>query len=1094
MTTNRHWAKTSRSQRIQETSARVIMTVSLAAIATASACVGGDDAQTDELSSAQGTTGSGALAETNEARAVVAGARAILDKKRPIGLLSAAVTEMQSHAYPEATTFPDLSMAFGQTSRGIEALIPGLSESFMTRKWNAEVRLPASASDSFFIRDVESGIAVEAVLDGCLERAAEAADGHVVYRGAMGAGIDVIHRAGTFGIEDFVLFDRRPAREELEYRLDVSRVPGLRFVGNTLELLDIGGNPRLRIAPPYVVDSDGLRREATLELETCIADTSPAPPWNRPLTAKGSDTCRVRVKWDGTNLEYPLVVDPAWTTTGIMATPRGKHVIVALNNTAILVSGGMGPSGSLSSAEISDGMTWAATAPMNYARHSHAGTLLVAPGATYNGYVFVVGGALNGTELLTGEMYNPQTYTWSPTSSMQKSRLGHAVTWLASPTKKVLVTGGTTGGMTLRDAWLYDPEPAINSWTQVNDMSSARYAHSATVLPSSNKVIVVGGVGSGQSVDMYDPSTQQWKATAPLHHARSSHSAVIYQNALWVVGGNGANNMPEKTAEKFVPAMQPFPDNWNPVEGILSDSHADGFAGVVSNRLIVGGGTGPLATTEAYDEQQKTFVPAGQLVEARAYAGGAVLASGTLMVAGGIGAAMTPLATVEKFTPQAVGSPCTYDAECIAPAKCLGGGCFYANGATCTTGSDCGSNFCVDGRCCDTACEGECVACSNMKKGQGEDGICGPVKKGLNLDNECKAAGTQGTLCYVTGYCDGTGSCDRKLGVTCTVQKCLNATTQLNAGLCDGLGACIAQGTSPCGSYVCKDSACLAECTDLSDCAPGYVCLDKHCKEPLHDGKACVSDNDCASSFCVQGVCCNETCNGGCKSCKAQDTMESDGICSNVIAGKDPKDACSDGTEGELCRPDGYCDGNGQCHKHAQEGTTCGSTQCMNNTWKGGTCDAQGNCLQTESPCGLYKCVTTACPTSCGADAECIAGYVCIHNQCVDNTWSCMPDGHTARDLVGTFKNCKNYACNEEFINQVDDCPNSCGVKEDCVPGLECIDNACVAPADTPQSLDPTESGSCTVSTSTRGRTTIEAVLLNLALCFAFARRRRHST
>jgi hypothetical protein len=37
--------------------------------------------------------------------------------------------------------------------------------------------------------------------------------------------------------------------------VEVSRVAGLRLVSNVLEFLDEGGAPRLRIAPPFVVDA-----------------------------------------------------------------------------------------------------------------------------------------------------------------------------------------------------------------------------------------------------------------------------------------------------------------------------------------------------------------------------------------------------------------------------------------------------------------------------------------------------------------------------------------------------------------------------------------------------------------------------------------------------------------------------------------------------------------------------------------------------------------------------------------------------------------------------------------------------------------------
>ena len=50
-------------------------------------------------------------------------------------------------------------------------------------------------------------------------------------------------------------------------------------------------------------------------------------------------------------------------------------------------------------------------------------------------------------------------------------------------------------------------------------------------------------------------------------------------------------------------------------------------------------------------------------------------------------------------------------------------GCLGDLGATCDAGPVCASGICVDGRCCDTACDGICEAC-------GADGACGPAPDG----------------------------------------------------------------------------------------------------------------------------------------------------------------------------------------------------------------------------------------------------------------------------------------------------------------------------------------------------------------------------
>ena len=39
------------------------------------------------------------------------------------------------------------------------------------------------------------------------------------------------------------------------------------------------------------------------------------------------------------------------------------------------------------------------------------------------------------------------------------------------------------------------------------------------------------------SVDVYDPTTEEWSAGAALATARHGHSCVVMDGKLWVVGG-----------------------------------------------------------------------------------------------------------------------------------------------------------------------------------------------------------------------------------------------------------------------------------------------------------------------------------------------------------------------------------------------------------------------------------------------------------------------------------------------------------------------------------------------------------------------------
>jgi MYXO-CTERM domain-containing protein len=221
-----------------------------------------------------------------------------------------------------------------------------------------------------------------------------------------------------------------------------------------------------------------------------------------------------------------------------------------------------------------------------------------------------------------------------------------------------------------------------------------------------------------------------------------------------------------------------------------------------------------------------------------------------------------------------------------------------------------------------------------------------------------------GQSCQANADCH-TGNCVD--GFCCLTSSC---------GFCESCGLPGSEG----------ECAKIFNAPDPDTCAEPFSCDSAGaCKVAI--GQNCVGPANCASGFCVDGVCCDSKCDGTCQACRAD--LKADGPsgnCGNAKEGLDPHEDCPT-DEPSTCLKDGTCDGAGACRRYLS-GTACGETTCKtepngSKSQFGFACDGQGTCDPgVTTGCGLFECNLGVCQNPCEADLDCIEGAFCNQGVC----------------------------------------------------------------------------------------------------------------
>lgn len=180
---------------------------------------------------------------------------------------------------------------------------------------------------------------------------------------------------------------------------------------------------------------------------------------------------------------------------------------------------------------------WSSTAAASEARWGFEATRLDGD------RVLVSGGFLSNPyrPALGAELYDAASGTWSPAGTLSRLRNGHAPVRL--PSGRVLISGGypeAPSPTPTATTEVYDPD--TNEWSAGQDLLTARWIHSSTLLPDGRVLLAGGSASSGegsalQSAELYDEVTDQFTTTAPLNVARWSHTATLLPDGRVLVTG-----------------------------------------------------------------------------------------------------------------------------------------------------------------------------------------------------------------------------------------------------------------------------------------------------------------------------------------------------------------------------------------------------------------------------------------------------------------------------------------------------------------------------------------------------------------------------
>ena len=305
------------------------------------------------------------------------------------------------------------------------------------------------------------------------------------------------------------------------------------------------------------------------------------------------------------------VFDPEtnrWTAADEMREARTEHSAALLEDGRVIVTGGMNENLKIiGTTEIFDPETgkWSEHGGMRTVRRGHFTLSLP------DGKVAVVGGVgqtLGGLgilaniaavgALLSTEIYDPNTDTWSRASDMLEGHSGGLAVVLKDG--RVLIAGGYNQAEGLASSEVFDP--SIDQWIRTSSMARKTFANTAIVLPDGS-VLFTGGFGMSRSKggitpgsEVFDPKSNEWRRASDTVHGRMGHTITLLPDGRVVTIGGSTAGGPVNTAEY----MEPETWLWSEITPMSVERSQHTATLLTDGRILVAGGS-IQTTVEVYD-------------------------------------------------------------------------------------------------------------------------------------------------------------------------------------------------------------------------------------------------------------------------------------------------------------------------------------------------------------------------------------------------------------------------------------------------------------------------------------------------------------